>query len=75
MDLAGTAIEAIPILAGAGPTGREFDFAIFTGDLISHDNHDWPLQLGRTFIDYEGATTWVDFYRKYELFSLHSASL
>ncbi|KZT61486.1 Metallo-dependent phosphatase [Calocera cornea HHB12733] len=57
MDLAGVAIEAIPALAGAGPTGREFDFAIFTGDLISHDNHDWPLQLGRTYIEYEESIT------------------
>ncbi|KZO98290.1 Metallo-dependent phosphatase [Calocera viscosa TUFC12733] len=49
-DLAGVAIEAIPVLAGAGPSGREFDFAIFTGDLVSHDNDH---QLGRAFVEYE----------------------
>ncbi|EJU01821.1 Ser/Thr protein phosphatase family protein [Dacryopinax primogenitus] len=49
-DLAGVAVEAIPVLAGAGPTGREFDFAIFTGDLVSHDNDH---QLGRAYVEYE----------------------
>ncbi|EJU01820.1 Ser/Thr protein phosphatase family protein [Dacryopinax primogenitus] len=49
-DLAGVAVEAIPELAGAGKTGREFDFAIFTGDLVSHDNDN---QLGRAYVEYE----------------------
>ncbi|EJU01822.1 hypothetical protein DACRYDRAFT_107555 [Dacryopinax primogenitus] len=48
-DLAGAAIEAIPILACAGPTGREFDFAIFTGDLVSHENDN---QLSHAYVDY-----------------------
>ncbi|KZT61483.1 putative sphingomyelin phosphodiesterase [Calocera cornea HHB12733] len=49
-DLAGVAIGAIPELAGAGPSGKEFDFAIFTGDLVSHDNDN---QLSHAYVEYE----------------------
>jgi sphingomyelin phosphodiesterase len=46
-SLAGAALQAIPALAGP------FDFGIFTGDLVSHDNDN---QLSRAYTRYEEAS-------------------
>ncbi|KAL8279118.1 hypothetical protein RQP46_008576 [Phenoliferia psychrophenolica] len=46
-DLAMSAMEAIPVLTGTQGTG--FNFTIFTGDLVSHDNDN---ALSRDYVEY-----------------------
>ncbi|KAF5312831.1 hypothetical protein D9619_002710 [Psilocybe cf. subviscida] len=47
LSLGVSALEAIPALTGTSKTG--FDFTVYTGDLVSHDN---DKQLGRSYIEY-----------------------
>lgn len=58
-DLAMSAMEAIPVLTGTKGTG--FNFTIFTGDLVSHDNDN---QLGRDFVEYEESVIY-GFFKKF----------
>ncbi|KZS89241.1 Metallo-dependent phosphatase [Sistotremastrum niveocremeum HHB9708] len=46
-DLAGSVMQAVPELAGVDGS---FEWGIFTGDLISHDNDN---ALGRAYTEYE----------------------
>lgn len=50
ISLGMAAIQAIPVLTGTNVTdGNGFDFTIYTGDLVAHDNTN---QLSREYVEY-----------------------
>ncbi|KZT44307.1 hypothetical protein SISSUDRAFT_905 [Sistotremastrum suecicum HHB10207 ss-3] len=58
-SLALASLEAIPVLSGTEKTG--FDWAVFTGDLVSHDPDN---QLSRAYIEYT-ETVLYGLFKKY----------